>query len=83
MLYGTIISELTSRNYQKYQVRFEEIENVIVDILANKKKDKNNEDVIELSTTINWQEQPVIIDQYAINLVYNYKCKTDISLQLV
>ncbi|CAG8703261.1 11080_t:CDS:1, partial [Racocetra persica] len=114
-LYGTIISELTSRKCRKYQVSFEEFENVTVDILAgnlryekqailnqeelavtelsptheefsddsesslDEEEAENNEEVIDLSTTINWQEQPVTIDQRAVNLAYNYECKINIS----
>ncbi|CAG8780523.1 11045_t:CDS:2, partial [Gigaspora margarita] len=36
-------------------------------------------DIIDPSISVNWQEQPVTIDQCAINLVYDHICKVNIS----
>ncbi|CAG8849650.1 13456_t:CDS:2, partial [Gigaspora margarita] len=102
-LNDTIIRELTSKKCKIYQVHFDEIENEIVDVLAEEEEqtvtepfsvpealsdnsessleeeEEQNMDVIDLSILVNWQEQPVTIDQRAINLVYNHVCKVNVS----
>ncbi|CAG8842688.1 1200_t:CDS:1, partial [Gigaspora margarita] len=42
-------------------------------------EEEQNMDVIDLCILVNWQKQPVTIDQHAINLVYNRVCEVNVS----
>ncbi|CAG8614479.1 38543_t:CDS:10, partial [Gigaspora margarita] len=75
--YSVIIRKLT-RGHQKFQVKLEQIENTVIEILAEEEDSDNANSIIDLDTLESWKEQPITIDQCEVYLSYNQGCIVNI-----